>query len=187
MPFQRLNFLLAAALCSMPGGLRGALLVVDKHESRIQIQVKATLSSFVARLPDYDAAITVASASGRVESVQFNANFDGVKTGLTARDADMNEWQETDQFPRLRFVLTSLQPGERGTYLARGLLLLHGVQEAISFPVAITTDRRLLAVDGELAVDTRDFGLPIIRKFFFLTVNPVVHLRFHLQGNLTQI
>jgi len=184
MPFQPFNFIAAAALCALPVGLRGTTLVVDKQESRIQIQVKATLSSFVARLPNYDATIIVAPTSGRIESVRFNANFDEVKTGIVARDADMNEWQETDQFPQLHFMLTSLEPAERGTYLARGLLLLHGVQESISFPVAVTTDRKLLAVDGELAVDTRDFGLPIIRKFLILTVNPVVHLRFHLQGNL---
>jgi len=182
---HRINLLLVALICVLPYCLRGATLVVDKRESHIQIQVRATLSSFVARLPDYDAVITVAPASGRVESAQFNANFSGVKTGVAARDSDMNEWQETDQFPRLGFDLISMEPGERGTFVAHGLLHLHGVEQSVSFPVAITTDRRLLAVDGELSVDTRDFGLPIIRKFFILTVNPVVHLRFHLQGNLT--
>jgi len=183
MPLRSLSLVLAM-IGTTPGALRGEKLVVDMQESRIQIQVKATLTSFVARLPDYEAAIVVAPASGQVQSVRFDANFDEVKTGIAARDADMNRWQETDQFPQLHFVLTSLEPGDRGTYVARGLLFLHGVSVPISFPIAITTDRRLLAIDGELAVDTRDFGLPIIRKFIFLTVNPIVHLRFHLQGKL---
>jgi len=54
----------------------------------------------------------------------------------------------------------------------------------VSFPVKITADHRLTTIDGMAAVDTREFGLPIIRMFWVLTVDPVVHVRFHLQGVL---
>ena len=38
------------------------------------------------------------------------------------------------------------------------------------------------SLDGEAVLDTRDFGLPIIRMFGLLTVDPQVKVRFHLQA-----
>jgi hypothetical protein len=32
-------------------------------------------------------------------------------------------------------------------------------------------------------VDTRDYGLPIIRVFGLLKVDPLVHVQFHLEGH----
>ena len=43
---------------------------------------------------------------------------------------------------------------------------------------------RTLAIDGETMLDTRDYGLPVFRKFIFLSVDPKVRVRFHLLGKL---
>ena len=50
------------------------------------------------------------------------------------------------------------------------------------FPIAVTSDGRLLAIDGEAVLDTREFGLPVIRLLGLLKVDPQVAVRFHLQG-----
>ena len=52
------------------------------------------------------------------------------------------------------------------------------------FPVSITTDRTIYAVDGRVVLDTRDFGLPKIRKLGVLRVDSNLTVRFHLQGTV---
>ena len=40
------------------------------------------------------------------------------------------------------------------------------------------------AIDGEVEIDCRDFGLAPIRRFGVITVEPRLVVRFHLQGRL---
>ena len=89
--------LLAMAVLAIPvaASANQTPLVIDKAQSRLEIAVTATIDSFVARLQDFDAAITVDPASGRVGSASFQADFSAVKTGRADRDRDMNAWQET--------------------------------------------------------------------------------------------
>lgn len=159
-----------------------APLIVDKASSRIEIVVKATADSFVGRLADYTATGTVDPATCRVTAAQIGFNFADVKTGNEKRDAEMHLWQQTAQFPKGSFSLTSLEPAAAGKFTAHGTLVLHGVSHELVFPVTVIRDGAALSVDGEAEVDTRDFGLPLIRKFVVLKVDPIVGVRFHLAG-----
>jgi polyisoprenoid-binding protein YceI len=96
----------------------------------------------------------------------------------------MNEWQQTDKFPDIVFTLTSLEPAGGGKSAARGRLRLHGLERSVSFPILIQTDATAVSMDGDVTIDTRDYGLPVISKYYLLKVDPVVHLHFHLQGSL---
>ena len=57
-----------------------------------------------------------------------------------------------------------------------------GKEKAVDFPVTIVPSAAQWSLDGEAVIDTRDFGLPIIRMFGLLTVDPQVKVRFHLQA-----
>jgi len=142
------------------------------------------MDSFTGSLDAYAATITV--DGGKVTAATLGFNFTDVHTGKTARDEAMNEWQATPQHPKCAFVLSSLEPiavsGSR--FNARGTLSLHDVTTAIAFPVSVTTDQQLYAIDGEAPLDTRNFGLPVIRKFGLLKVDPLIKVRFHLQGSV---
>ena len=96
----------------------------------------------------------------------------------------MNEWLETTKHPEGVFTLSALEPAADGRFEARGTFVLHGVSREIVFPVSVITDRTLYAIDGVATLDTQDFGLPVIRKFGLLKVDPVVKVRFHLQGTV---
>jgi polyisoprenoid-binding protein YceI len=157
-------------------------LVVDRALSRVEVGVKATVDSFVAKLSVYDAAIRLDATAPHVTAAVFRFKFADIKTGKPDRDEQMNAWQQTATFPDADFTLSSLTPAAEGRFLARGRLRLHGVERELSFPVSITSDQTLFAVDGEAKFDTRDFGLPVIRKFALLKVDPLVTVRFHLQG-----
>jgi polyisoprenoid-binding protein YceI len=159
-------------------------LAVDPGLSRVDINVKVTVDSFVAKLAAYDAQIRFDDAAGRVTSAVFRFKFADVKTGKADRDAQMNEWQQTGKFPDAVFTLTALTPTADGRLTATGQFTLHGVERSVTFPAVVTTDKSVFAIDGDVKLDTRDFGLSVIRKFAVLKVDPIVSVRFHLQGSI---
>lgn len=162
----------------------GQKVVVDQHQSRIEVQVKATLDSFIARLTVFDPVIVYDPVLGRVLNASLGFRFEDLKTGKDERDRQMNEWQQTAEFPTARFELANIESLAASQLRARGALTLHGVNRELEFPVVITGDRNRLSIDGEATLDTRDFGLKVIRKFALLRVSPEVIVRFHLQGHL---
>lgn len=179
--------LLAAAILALPlaTSANGALFVVDRAESHVDIAVKSTLDSFVARLADFDVAITLDPEDGRIESAAFHAALSAVKTGLAGRDHNMSVWLQTNEFPQVVFELRAVDRSPNGVFTARGRFRLHGQMHDIRFPVTVTVNRGLAAIDGTATLDTQEYGLPIIR-FWVLTVDPVVQVHFHLQGSLAR-
>jgi len=177
--------LLAAAVLALPLATRanGAPFVVDHAESHVDIAVKSTLYSFVARLDKFDVAITLSPENGNVESTAFRADLSAVKTGIADRDHNMSVWFHANEFPQVVFDLGAVERGPAGELTARGRLRLHGQAHDIRFPVTVTVNRGLAMIDGTATLNTQDFGLPIIR-YWVLSVDPIVQVHFHLQGNL---
>lgn len=161
-------------------------LVVDKARSQIDIVVKATVDSFTGSLNDYDARLIVDDKTGQVKATEVRFDFINVKTGKEKRDAKMHDWQDTPNHPQGAFVLQRLETMDDGKRMAFGHLELHGLRREITFPVVITRDQRLYAIDGEAVIDTRDYGLPVIRMMGLLKVDPMVKVRFHLQAELAR-
>jgi polyisoprenoid-binding protein YceI len=132
----------------------------------------------------FDLAVTATPQTGQIETAVFKASFSAIKTGNADRDRDMNDWQQSDRYPDVKFTLAALEPAPTGKSIARGQLLFHGAERSVSFPISIETIEQVIIIEGDVSIDTRDFGLPVITKFYFLKVDPVVQLHFHLQGKL---
>lgn len=162
----------------------GFPVALDASRSVVEVSVSATVGSFVARLGDFDASVSVASADGPVTGAVFRCAFDSIKTGDAHRDHDMNDWQQTDKFPAVMFTLDGITPAGGGKGVAHGRLRLHGMERPLSFPVSIATAQRDVTIDGNAAIDTREYGLPVIRKFLVLTVDPIVRVHCHLEGRV---
>ena len=156
--------------------------VINHSESRIEIDVSATMGSFVGHLANYDAQIDFNESTGTVNSASLAFKFSDVKTGEAKRDQHMNDWQGTEKYPNGRFEMSKLTPRAEGGYTAQGRLQLHGQVQELSFPVNILTQGHSLAIDGDAVINTEQFGLPIVRKFLALRVSPEVTIHFHLQG-----
>jgi polyisoprenoid-binding protein YceI len=159
-------------------------LVIDRTQSHVDIAVKATVGSFVGKLASYIAIIAADPEKLTLEQVSFEFRLDDVKTGNIRRDRDMLEWEHAAEFPIGRFILSALEKTDLGQSRARGLFIFHGQSRMIAFPVALRQERDRYAIDGEARLDTREFGLPILRSYWLLTVDPIVHVRFHLEGYL---
>lgn len=179
------SFLCLAAILGLgvaTASAAGRTLAVDQRQSRIEVVVKATMDSFTGRLERYEPAVVVDDKG--VVSARIAFHFKDVFTGKAKRDEAMHEWQNTTTFPDGAFVLSSLTPGAAGEggLVARGQLTLHNTTRELTFPVSVQREGALYAIDGEATLDTRDFGLPVFRAFVLLKVDPVVRVRFHLQG-----
>lgn len=175
---------LAAALLAAALPAAETPLALDPAHSHIEVAVKASMHSFTAKLNAFDSRLGIDDA-GRVATASIAFHFRDLVTGKADRDKQMHTWQETDAHPDGSFILTALEPAANGTFHAVGKLTFHGVTRELRFPATVTHDGPLYAIDGDAAFDTRDFGLPVIRMFGVLKVDPIVHVRFHLQARKT--
>ena len=163
-------------------GAAGQPLVIDPAGSTVEVVVKSTIDPFVARLDSFEARVSLDPATGRPVEAWFRTDFGRIRTGKNDRDRDMNTWQRTGTFPTVSFKSTGIAPSPGGGWMAKGTLRLHGMDRGISFPFTATVSNGLIVLDGIAELDTRDFGLPVIRKLWLLKVDPLVRVHFHLQG-----
>ena len=160
-------------------------LQIDKEHSHIEAEVKSTLDNFSAKLTAYNATILADPANQQIRSAQLKFRFADLNTGKEKRDDEMRHWEQIDQFPDCVYVLDALLPAAGSTFNARGKLTLHGVTKEITFLVTLVfKSPDSCTIDAELPIDTRDYGLPIIRNFGLLKVNPVLQVKFHLEGHV---
>jgi polyisoprenoid-binding protein YceI len=161
----------------------GAPLTIDQAHSMVEVAVKATMDSFTAKLIAYDATINADPQTKQIQSAQVKFRFADVKTGKDKRDAEMNHWQQTDQFPDCVYVMDSLKPATGDNYTATGKFTLHGVTKEISFPITVSfLPNGGCKLESEFTLDTQDYGLPIFKKLGMLKVNPLLKVKFHLEG-----
>jgi polyisoprenoid-binding protein YceI len=162
-------------------------LTLDAAQSRLEVVVKATVDSFTGKLAKFESAVGVGE-DGRVASARLAFRFRDVLTGKEGRDKAMHKWQDTEKFPDGQFVLTSLEaaPAPGAGLMAIGRLTFHGVVRELRFPVTVGREGDTYAIDGDATIDTREFGLPIIRMMGLLKVDPLVHVKFHLQGQVAR-
>jgi polyisoprenoid-binding protein YceI len=159
-------------------------LVIDKTQSRIEFDVQSTLHDFTGKLPAYEIDILADPASSAITKAQLQFRIRDLRTGDEKRDRDLLKWENEDRFPAVIFTLEKIDSA--GTKAnAHGHLLLHGTSKPLSFPVTIASeDKKSFSIEGDTTLDTREFGLPIYRKYGLLRVDPFVKVRFHLQGKL---
>lgn len=159
---------------------------MDAQRSVIEVGVRSTLEKFSCRVVPFQADVAMERGTQRIERATVSFALSAVKTGRERRDEDLLVWGESGMFSTLSFRLSEMTRGEDGWLIVRGTVTLHGVAKSISFPVRSLVAGTLHTFDGAAVIDYRDFGLPVIRKFFVLSVNPHLEVRFHLQGWLDE-
>jgi polyisoprenoid-binding protein YceI len=178
-----LTVALASGVAGLDAGERP--LAVDAAQSQVDVAVHASMDSFIGKLTHFEPRVVV-DDDGRVVSARVAFHFRDVVTGKDSRDTAMHKWQHTDEFPDGEFVLASLEPAvapEKGL-VAVGRLTFHGVVRDLRFPVSVLRENGRYIIDGEATLDTREFGLPVIRMLAVLKVDPRVKVRFHLVGKV---
>lgn len=175
---------LAAAVIAVAAAADDRPLVIDPEYSVVEVEVQALMRDFRARLTHFRVNIAVDPAGKSVHSATFSFEWADLLTGNEARDRELLRWVDHTRFPSGRFHLREVECAPEGTIRVRGELMLHGVTHEISFPVRMLSDHDLVSVDGTAEIDSRDYGLPPVRRFRLRLVKPSVLVRFHLQGRL---
>ena len=174
--FHRYLLLVCAAL--LPAFLAAAPLAVDPASVKIEVDVHATMHGFTGKLDT--ATVTLDGDAAAIAAATVRFVWTDLKTGDTSRDKEMVAWA-TAKSPEGVFTLAKLEPAAAAdSFTATGTLALNGQPREISFPVKIVKTATGWTVAGETKIDHRDWGLPKIRKFGMLTVDPVVTIRFSL-------
>ena len=176
--------ILAALLCPPALGAASQTLVIDANRSSVEVGVQATIDSFSARFTGFSADLSIQGDGIERASGQVHFILASLRTDDADRDEQMYKWLENDRFPSADVTLENLVPDGRGNYVGKGKLKFHGTERDVSFPVKIKLDQGTLTVEGDATLDTRDYGLPIYRRFLIFSVNPVVHVRFRVIGRL---
>ena len=173
---------LLPALLALPAAVlaQEVRLKIDKARSFIDVDVKATVDSFIGRLEGYEAVIPL-DAAGKIKTARVSFKFTDLKTGKTDRDAKMLEWLGGG-VPEGKFDLGTLALAPDGQGVANGNLTFHGVTQRIEFPVLITKADDTTTIAGEATLDYRNWGLKVIRLAMLLKVDPLVKVKFKLTG-----
>lgn len=170
---------LIACVALLPFAAAAAPLAVDPASVKIEVAAKATMHGFTGKLDTATVTLEGDDAAGTISAATVRFAWADLKTGDTSRDKEMLAWA-TAKSPEGVFLLIRLTPSSVTTFTATGSLALNGQTREISFPVTIAKTPAGWAVSGETTIDHRDWGLPKIRKFGMLTVDPVVTIRFSL-------
>ncbi len=157
---------------------------VDPVKSKITVAVTSTADDFTATLGAYTAEMAGdTAASPAVASVKVGWNMSDLDTADAKRDKHMKEWFDPAAHPSNSWSLTKFETRDGKTF-AQGRLSLHGVTKDLEVPCVLTRPTAsTLTVEGSARFDHRDFGLPKIRSFLVLTVDPVVRVNFHLEAS----
>ncbi|MGC4074578.1 MAG: YceI family protein [Nibricoccus sp.] len=160
-------------------------LAVIPEKSHVKYDVAVPTKSFSGTLETFDLQLFGdPKTTAKITRAELRFRFADLHSGNTKRDQDMRNWQNTDQFPDVVFTVTALKAlNTKNGFTGRGQLVFHGVTREIAFPVSILIQSDgTYIMDGEALVDTRDFDLPVIRKYMALKVDPVVNVRFHIEA-----
>jgi len=164
------------------GALQASTFVLDKANSSVDIDVKATGDSFTGKLNSYTAVIKGNKATKKPSTVTFNWNFSDLKTGKDKRDTKMISWLENKT--KGSFVLSSFTKRTDGRMWAKGDMTIHGVKQTVEFPVKVIVKGSKISIRGTATIDTKKFKLPVIRMVGLFKVDPLVKVRFSLRGKL---
>ena len=105
---------------------------------------------------------------------------ESVKTGNDLQDREMWKLIDSKRFPKIAGDLREFERGSvHGRYTAVGQITLAGLARVYEGEFTLEREGNTIAVNGEVKIDIRDFGLKPM-KLLVLGVAPLVRVRLHL-------
>jgi polyisoprenoid-binding protein YceI len=177
---------------------RAQRLEVVPSLSRVGFDAKSTLH-------DFSGATT--SVTGELQAClarpsdlcrgSISVEAAALDTGEAGRDEEMRKDLAASEHPQIRFEWTAFDLVEvdakamtvRGT--ARGRMSVRGVEREFEMPVRVAVDKsRRVAIDGEAALDLKDFDVPVPSKLGVISMESKVKvwiaLRLRAVGAATE-
>jgi len=171
-----LYFLTAIAFAESP-------VQIDTNHSHLKATAQATGHSFEAVATKFQMDLTVNESTGTPETAKVRFNLADLKTGKEKRDTEMLHWLESEHYNDISFEFNGFTDSTNKT--AKGTIAIHGVKKELEFPVNYELKDHQFTISGNFKIDTTDFGLKIIKKMLFLTVEAGLDIEFKVTGRVT--
>lgn len=156
---------------------------IDSQKSWLKVDCKATGHSWTSQVKNFDAKISGDATTMTPSAASITWKFSDIDSAESDRDEKMLKWLNATTNPTGSWKMTKQWKDSSGQQYVSGPLTIAGVSKDITIPVKSCPCTSGMMLDGDVWVDTTDFGLPIIRMVV-LTVNPKVNIRFHLEGSV---
>lgn len=94
-------------------------------------------------------------------SMDVSVDAATVNTDNSSRDGHLkkDDYFDVQNYPRIRFVSTSVTSGKSGSYTVAGKLTIKATTKDISFPFTVTPKGDDYLFNGEFTINRRDFGV----------------------------
>lgn len=189
----RLHAIIAIVLlAAVP--LRSENIGLDQKDSSVKFTGHAFLHDFNGEATEFSGSAEFNPASsGLAPNAKISITAGKLTTHNKGRDRAMYQWLRVDQNPAIAFAVTrvlsmdgkaALATAEHpAQFMVFGNLTLNKVTKPVQTQVAGWQDGNLLVVTGATQIDTTDYGLPVIKRFW-MAVDKEVDINFHLVFDL---
>jgi len=159
---------------------------VVRSESTLTFSAMSNVHPVHGKATDLDGFIeAVWNANGTVAldpmpRMHLGFTVDFMRTGNDMQDREMAKLIDSKRFPKIAGDLRELRPGAAPRrFVAAGDITLAGLARRYEGELSVERDGSRVALDGDVNVDVRDFGLKAM-NLLVLSVAPIVKVRLRL-------
>ena len=153
-----------AAATTTTGASEGTQVAVSREASRIEFVGAKVTRDHTGGFTDFSGSLSW--VDGKAASVSFEIVMDSIFTDTPKLTAHLKtaDFFDVAQFPKASFKSTSIADAPADskdgvTHVVSGTLAMHGVEKAISFPVAVTNDATGVTAKAEFTINRQDWGV----------------------------
>ncbi len=133
------SFLLSLILLvtvSVASAQEATLWAVDKSHSAVTFKIRHFFTPIAGSFSDWDGVIRFDAANLKGSSINVSINASSVNTANERRDAHLRtaDFFETEKYPTMRFVSTSIQKTGENSFVAVGNLTIKETTKEIRLP-----------------------------------------------------
>jgi polyisoprenoid-binding protein YceI len=136
--------------------------VITPENSKIEFIGSKVTGSHNGSFKKFSGAIDYA---GQTEKSRVSITIDMTSVETDTPDLTKHlktaDFFDVEKYPQAKFDSTEIKPGgEKGaTHTITGNLTLHGLTKSITFPATITVSPGVITVQGNFAINRKDFGI----------------------------
>ena len=179
----RLALLVGTLLCAAAGPVAAADWKMDAATSRLEFTATFERAPAPGVFRQFDARLRFDAEQPAASSLEVTIDVKSVDMKV----ADVNkaiagaEWFDFARFPQARFRAAEIRRVDASRYLARGTLVLKGVEESVEVPFTWTRSADAARMEGELVVKRSAFGIGTGEWAATNVIGADVRVRFDLR------
>ena len=153
-----------ATTAPAPAAAPGTEVAVNRETSRIEFVGAKVTRDHTGGFSEFTGSLS--SVDGKPSSVSFEIGMNSIFTDTPKLTAHLKtpDFFDVAQFPTATFRSTSITDAPAGskpgvTHVVDGVLAMHGLEKAISFPVTVTSDANGVVAKAEFTINRQDWGV----------------------------